>query len=326
MSWVPFSVADDGADGCAAVNFSTTGARSAYLGVLCVLLGAIGFSGKAVIVKLAYQYSVDVMTLLALRMIISLPFFAAMALWSRMGGGGPRMTRADWLAIIGLGFIGYYIGSYLDFAGLQYVSAGLGRLILYLHPTLVLILSALFFRQAIRSKHLLSLALSYGGIVLVFYEQLSVGHDRGALLLGGGLVFASAVTYAIYLIAGSRVVLRLGSMRFTAYASITACAFVIVHFMITHGPAALSVAPQVYWLTLVMAVFSTVLPLWLVAEGLRRIGANQTALVGCIGPLSTIVLANLFLSEPISAIQLAGAMLVLAGVMIISVKPQATKS
>jgi drug/metabolite transporter (DMT)-like permease len=297
-------------------------ARHAYVGVACVLIGTIGFSGKAVIVKLAYHYPVDVMTLLALRMICSLPFFLAMAAWAGLRGSGAKMTRNDWLAVIGLGFIGYYLGSYLDFAGLQYVSAGLGRLILYLYPTLVLILSALFLGQAIRKRHMLSLALSYGGIVLVFYEQMGIGGDHHALLIGGSLVFASAATYAIYLLAGSRIVFKLGSMRFTAYTSIAACLFVIAHFMITHGRSALTVPHQVYLLAIVMAVFSTVLPLWLMAEGLRRIGANQAALVGCIGPISTIVFARIFLDEPISAVQLFGAVLVLAGVMIISLKPK----
>lgn len=298
------------------------GARHAYVGVACVLIGTIGFSGKAVIVKLAYHYPVDVMTLLALRMICSLPFFIAMAMWAGLSGGGAKMTRSDWFAVTGLGFVGYYLSSYLDFAGLQYISAGLGRLILYLHPTLVLILSALFLGQAIRARHMLSLALSYGGIVLVFYEQMGLGGDRHALLLGGGLVFAGAVTYAVYLLAGSRVVLKLGSMRFTAYASIAACVFVIAHFMITHDPSALEVPRQVYWLAIVMAVFSTVVPLWLIAEGLRRIGANQAALVSCIGPISTIALANLFLDEPVSAVQLFGATLVLVGVMLVSVRPK----
>lgn len=299
------------------------GARSAYIGVACVLIATIGFSGKAVIVKLAYQYPVDVMTLLALRMMCALPFFVAMAMWSGFSGVEKQLSRNDWLAIIGLGFIGYYLSSYLDFAGLQYISAGLARLILYLYPTLVLILSALFLGQAIRQRHMLSLALSYGGIVLVFYEQMGIGGNHQALLLGGSLVFASAATYAIYLLAGSRIVLKLGSMRFTAYTSIAACVFVIAHFMITHGPPALAVPHQVYWLTLLMAVFSTVLPLWLMAEALRRIGANQAALVACFGPISTFVLARIFLDEPIGAVQLIGAVLVLAGVMIISVKPLA---
>lgn len=300
------------------------GARNAYIGVACVLLGSIGFSGKTVIIKLAYQYDVDVITLLALRMLFALPFFLAMAWWA--GGGATPMTRRDWFAIIALGFIGYYVGSYLDFAGLQYITAGLGRLILYLYPTLVLVFSALFLKQPIRGRHLVSLALSYGGIALVFQHEAGLGDDLPRTLLGAGLVFASAVAYAIYLIAGSGIVQKLGSMRFTAYASMSASFFVVAHFMVTHGPARLVVAHEVYGLTLLMAVLSTVLPLWLMAEGLKRIGANQVSLVGCIGPISTIAFAHAFLGEPVTGYQLAGATLVLAGVMIISVKPQTAVS
>ena len=298
------------------------GARHAYIGVACVLIATIGFSGKAVIVKLAYQYPVDVMTLLALRMICALPFFVAMAMWSGFSGVEKKLSRNDWLTIIGLGFIGYYLSSYLDFAGLQYISAGLGRLILYLYPTLVLILSALFLGQAIRKRQMLSLALSYGGIVLVFYEQMGIGGNHQALLLGGSLVFASAATYAIYLLAGSRIVLKLGSMRFTAYTSIAACVFVIAHFMITHGPSALAVPHQVYWLTLLMALFSTVLPLWLMAEALRRIGANQVAIIGAAGPVTTIFLGWLGLEERMTLLQIIGAVLVLAGVLLVTIKPK----
>ena len=174
---------------------AATGARNAYVGVACALIGSIGFSGKTVIVKLAYQYGVDVMTLLALRMLCALPFFLAMAWWA--GGGGTQMARRDWVAIIALGFIGYYLGSYLDFAGLQYISAGLGRLILYLYPTLVLLLSALFLQQPIRARHLASLALSYGGIALVFNHEVGIGEDLRLMALGAVLVFAGAVTYAI---------------------------------------------------------------------------------------------------------------------------------
>jgi drug/metabolite transporter (DMT)-like permease len=301
-----------------------TGARSAYLGVACAIVGSIGFSGKTVIVKLAYQYGVDPLTLLALRMLFSLPFFLLMAWWA--GGSGLRMTRRDWVAVIGLGCLGYYLGSYLDFAGLQHISAGLGRLILYLYPTLVVLLSALVLRQPIHGRHLLSLVLSYGGIALVFNAETRLGDDLGRVMLGAGLVFAGAITYAIYLIAGSRIVQKLGSMRFTAYASSAASCFVLSHFAAMRGTAQLAVAHEVYWIVLVMAVFSTVLPLWLMAEGLRRIGANQVALVGCIGPLSTIVFARIFLGEPITLIQLAGAGLVLAGVIIISVKPQSAQA
>lgn len=295
--------------------------RSAYIGVACTIAGSICFSGKTVIVKLAYQYGVDVMTLLALRMLFALPFFVAMAWWA--GPAPIALTRRDWLAVLGLGFTGYYLGSYFDLAGLQYISASLGRLILYLHPTIVLLISALFLKQPVRMRHLVSLALSYGGIVLVFASEIALEGALGTMLLGAALVFAGAVSYAIYLIAGARMVQKLGAMRFTAYASTTATFFVVATFMATHGPGELVVQREVYILTLILSVFATVVPLWLVAEGLRRIGANQVALVACIGPLSTIALAHVFLDEPVTWIQLAGAALVLGGVVIISLRPQA---
>jgi len=303
------------------VSLSTT-ARSAYLGVACAILGSIAFSGKTIIVKLAYQHGVDVLTLLALRMLFALPFFLAMAWWA----GAAHLQRRDWISVAALGFTGYYLGSYLDFAGLQYISAGLGRLILYLYPTIVVLMSALFLKQPIRGRHVLSLALSYSGIALVFNEEIKLSAQWNLLLWGAGLVFASAITYAIYLIVGSRYVQKMGSMRFTAYAATSASFFVIAHFMALRGPAQLAVPQEVYVLTLIMAVFTTVMPLWLMAEGLKRIGANQVALVGCIGPLSTMVLGQIFLGEAITLIQMLGAGLVLAGVLIISLKPQAARA
>ena len=296
--------------------------RNAWIGIACTIAGSIGFSGKTVIVKLAYGYGVDVMTLLALRMLFALPLLLAMAWWA--GSPSAMITRRDWLSMLALGFVGYYLGSYLDLAGLQYISASLGRLILYLYPTVVLVISALFLGQSIRPRQLVSLALSYGGIVLVFQSELALEGPPGAIALGAALVFGGAVTYAIYLIAGVRIVQKLGSMRFTAYAALAASFFVIATFMATHGASRLLVPQEVYGLTLVLAVFSTVVPIWLLAEGLKRIGANQVALVACVGPLSTIALAHVFLGEPITSIQLAGAGLVLAGIVIISLKPQAT--
>ena len=292
--------------------------RNASIGIACTLVGAVGFSGKTVIVKLAYRYGVDTMTLLALRMLFALPFFLAMAWWAGMPSA---LTRSDWLKVIALGFLGYYLGSYLDLAGLQYISAGLGRLILYLYPTLVLAMSAAFLGARIGRRELVSLALSYGGIVIVFGTEASHVADLSAVALGGLLVFGSAVTYATYLVAGSHLVRKLGSMRFSAYASIVASCFVIGTFVGLRGTAALSAPHEVYVLTLVLAVFSTVLPLWFMAEGLRRIGPNQASLVACVGPIATIVFAAMFLGEPITAVQSLGAALVLAGVMIISLKP-----
>jgi drug/metabolite transporter (DMT)-like permease len=299
---------------------SSSRTRSAYIGIACTVAGAIGFSAKTVIVKLAYRYGVDVLTLLALRMLFALPFFVAMAWWA--GRPARPLTRRDWSTVAALGFIGYFVGSYLDLAGLQYISASLGRLILYLYPTIVIILSAVFFGQRIELRHVVSLALSYGGIFLVFGSELDLQAPLGDVMLGAGLVFCGAVTYAVYLVAGARIVQTLGSMRFTAYASAIASFFVLGTFGATHGVSALDVPRGLYLLTLVLAVFSTVLPLWLLAEGLRRIGANQVALVACVGPLSTIALAHVFLDEPVTSVQLVGAALVLAGIVIISLRPQ----
>ncbi len=303
------------------VNSSSI-STSAYIGIACAFIGAVSFSAKTIIVKLAYQHGVDPITLLALRMLIALPFFILMAWW----GGATHLQRNDWLAVIGLGFTGYYLGSLLDFSGLQYISAGLGRLILFLYPTIVVLMSAAFLKQPIQKRHVLSLLLSYTGIALVFREEIKPTGDWNLMLLGGALVFASAVTTALYYVAGSRYVQKIGSMRYTAYASISASVFVVAHFMAMHGPAKLDVAHDVYVLATIMAIFSTVLPLWLIAEGLKRVGANQVALVSCVGPISTMNFGQIFLGEAITAMQWAGAVLVLSGVLIISLKPQAASS
>jgi len=294
--------------------------RSFHIGIACVLIGAIGFSGKPVLVKAAYQYGVDTTTLLALRMLFSAPWFLAMAWWA--GRPATAITGRDIAGIIALGFVGYYLASFLDLAGLQYISAGFGRLILYLYPTLVLLMSAIFLKQPLRGLQMLSLVLSYAGIALVFSAEASLGDDFSLTLLGAALVFASAIAYATYLVAGSRLVHRFGSMRFTAYASLLATGFVMAHFFAIRPVQALVVDNNVYALVAILAVFSTVVPLWLMAEGLKRIGANQVSLVGCIGPLATMAFAWAFLGEVITPVQLAGAILVLAGVLIISMKPQ----
>ena len=301
---------------------ATDAGRNTSIGIVCTLIGAVGFSGKTVIVKLAYRYGVDTMTLLALRMLFALPFFLLMAWWAGMPSA---LARRDWLHVIGLGFMGYYLGSYLDLAGLQCISAGLGRLILYLYPTLVLAFSALFLKTRVGRRELVSLALSYGGIVIVFGTEMKYGGELSTIALGGVLVFGSAVTYAAYLVAGSSLVRKLGSMRFTSYASIAASCFVLGTFFAMRGADALAVPHEVYGLAVILSVFSTVLPLWFMAEGLKRIGANQASLVACIGPVATIAFASMFLGEPVTAVQSAGAAFVLAGVMIISLKRSAKK-
>ena len=296
--------------------------RRALWGPLLVVIAATGFSFKAIFIKVLYaEFPVDPETLLALRMLFALPFFLVMAALSR--DRARQLERRDWLMLIAMGFIGYYLSSYLDFLGLQYISAGLERLILFLQPTMVVLLSALFFKTAIRRHHAISLALSYTGIALVFASNIMLAPDPHAILLGGGLVFLSALFYAFYMIGSGRVIPRVGAARFTGYASTAACGFAIGQFFVLRGVDALAQPAKVYWLCVAMALISTVMPIWLMAEGIKRIGANQVAMIAAIGPVLTIFFGWLILNEAITIVQIAGAALVLAGVLLVSLKAEA---
>jgi drug/metabolite transporter (DMT)-like permease len=295
-----------------------------WAGPLFAIVGTLGFSFKAILIKLAYAWHpVDATTLLTLRMIYSLPFFVFMAWVARDTG---PIARADWLRLLWLGFVGYYLASLLDFIGLQYITASLERLVLYLYPTMVVLLSALLHRKPIGRRAAMALALSYAGIVFVFWGDIRVSGDPRAVAIGGSLVFASAFCYAVYLVSAGGLIARLGSMRFIAWAMIASTVFVLAQFALTRPLAALDVPPGIHGLALAMAIFATVLPTWLIAEAIRRIGANQSSLVGSMGPVFTIGLGAMMLGEPVHAVQLVGATLVLAGVLLVSLKRTATPS
>jgi drug/metabolite transporter (DMT)-like permease len=288
-------------------------------GSLMAVAGVLGFSFKAVLVKLAYAaHPVDPVTLLALRMLYALPLFAGMAFVAERARDARPMTRHDVLTLAWLGFVGYYLASYLDFAGLQYVSASLERLVLFLYPTIVVLLSALFLRQRITRRVLIALALSYAGIALVFLHDLR-NADRGRdVALGGALVFGSAFCYAAYLVGAGPAIARLGSRRFIAWVLLASTVFVLAQFLLMRPLAALAVPWTVHALAIAMAVLSTFVPVWLVAEALKRIDANTVALVGSLGPVFTIGFGHALLDEPLHAIQFAGVALVLAGVLLVS--------
>ncbi len=293
-----------------------------WIGPLCSVLGVLGFSFKAILVKLAYAWHpVDPVTLLTLRMLFAAPFFVAMAWWAGRRPDARRITPRDWRALAWLGFIGYYLSSLLDFIGLMYITAALERLVLYLYPTMVLVLSIMLRGRRVTRREVAALAVSYAGIALVFAHDLSVGGDARALWIGGALVFASALSYAAYLIGAGDVIARLGSMRFIAWAMLLSCVFVFAQFALTRDLTALAVPTSIYALSLAMAVFSTVVPTWLVAEAVRRLGANTSSLIGSLGPVFTIGLGAMILGEAVHGIQLAGAALVLAGVMLVTLRP-----
>jgi len=286
------------------------------LGLALAIVGAALFSGKAIVVKLAYRYGVDATTLIALRMLFSAPFFVAVYLWT--AGRAAPISRGDHLRLIVIGLLGYYAASYLSFLGLMYVSAALERLILYLTPTLVLLFSVLFLAKRLQRIDLVALSLAYGGIVLVFWHDLRL-EGRG-ILIGSALVFGSAICYATYLVMSGELVRRIGAIRLTAYASIVSTVAVLIQFALLNPLASLAQPAEVYWLSLVNGLFSTVLPMFATMMAVERIGAGSTSLAGMVGPVVTIALGYVFLGEPVSGSQLAGTALVLAGIFVLSRK------
>jgi len=290
--------------------------RDAFIGVIFALLAAVGFSAKAIFVKLAYLESVDAITLLALRMAFSVPFFIGVALWVRLRHAEP-LSPHDWMLVLGLGLIGYYLSSFLDFLGLQYISAGLERMILFLYPTMTVILTALIYKRVIGRKTIAAMALCYTGIALVFLHDIEMKQD-GIVMLGAAFVFASTLSYSIYLVGAGHAIVRIGAMRFTAYAMVVASAASLLQFGLMRPMSALDLPTRVYELSLAMAIFSTVLPVFMLSFAIRRIGSGSASLIGSIGPVSTIYMAYIALHESISLLQIAGSSLVLAGVLIIS--------
>ncbi|WP_425505911.1 DMT family transporter [Tepidicella baoligensis] len=287
-------------------------------GLLLAAAGSVAFSGKAIIVKLAYRYGVDAVTLIMYRMLFALPLFLAMTWWATYRSPRPvePLTRRDWLGILGLGFSGYYLASFLDFWGLQYISASLERLILYLNPTLVLLLGWVLYRRRITGRQAGAMALSYAGVLLVFGHEVSF--DGWNTALGAALVFGSAVSYAVYLVYSGEMVQRLGSLRLVGWATTVACVLCLLQFVLLRPLSAAVVAPEVIALSVLNAVLCTAAPVVMVMMAIERIGSGLTAQTGMVGPMSTLIMGVLILGEPFNAWVLAGTVLVLAGVLWVS--------
>jgi len=278
----------------------------------------MAFSGKAIIVKLSYLYGVDAVTVIMYRMLFALPFFIAMGLWAErqaMARENP-LTRRDVIDIVGLGFVGYYLSSYLDFLGLQYITASLERLILYLNPTLVMLLGWVLYKKPIRPIRILAMGVSYCGVLLVFAHELALSGANVAL--GGVLILASAISYAVYLLYSGELVKRIGSLRLVGWATSVACVCCIAQFLLLRPLSAAAVPVEVLWLGVLNAVVCTVAPVLMVMMAIERIGAALTAQTGMIGPMSTIALGVLLLDEPLNLWIGVGTLLVLSGVFIVS--------
>jgi drug/metabolite transporter (DMT)-like permease len=285
-------------------------------GLLLAAIGSIAFSGKAIIVKLAYRHGVDAVTLIMYRMLFALPLFVAMAWWASRGQ--PALSTRDRWGVLGLGFSGYYLASFLDFWGLQYISASLERLILYLNPTLVLVLGWLLYGRRIGLRQAVAMAVSYAGMLLVLGHEVGFQGQGVMGAAGALLVFGSAISYAIYLVYSGEMVKRLGSLRLVGLASSVACVLCIAQFLLLRPLSAAVVAPEVLGLSVINAVLCTAAPVLLVMLAIERIGAGLAAQTGMIGPLSTIAMGVVLLDEPFDAWIIAGTLLVLGGVVLVT--------
>lgn len=295
-------------------------------GFVVTLAGAVLFSTKAIIVKLAFGSThTDPLTLLTLRMVFSLPFYVAAAFLVSGRKDNVKMTRPEWLLVTALGLCGYYLSSLFDFIGLQYISAGLERLILFLYPSFAVFISAYFFKQKIAGIQKVALLLTYTGIAIAYVGELSLDAENPHFYWGSFLVFVCAITYSIYIAGSGKVIPRIGATKFTAYAMLAATAGIFVHFAIAGNTRTLEASKELWTYGLALAIISTVLPSFMVSQGLKRIGSNNVAIISGVGPVSTILQAHFILHEKIFFEQIIGTALVIAGVLLIGWKRKPVK-
>ncbi len=294
-------------------------------GAILVFIGAIGFSSKAVLVKLSYLGSVDAITILTLRMLFALPIYLFVLYLNRrrLKIVSGSLASKDWFNILIMGFVGYYLASIFDFIGLQYITASLERLILFIYPTLVVVLSAIFLKKKISSIECLSLGLTYIGIIIVFFEN-SIA-TQANIWIGTFFVFSAALAYAFYQIGSGELIPKFGSINFTALAMVISSVAVFIHFLCFKNISSLFVSSDILWLAFYMAIIATVIPTFFIAEGVRILGAGQASIVASVGPISTIILAYIFLGESFGLLQLLGTILVLSGVLVVTLKKNEPK-
>ncbi len=289
-----------------------------FAGFLISLTGAILFSTKAIFVKLAFRSTqVDAVTLLSLRMLFSLPFYLVAAWMVSKKENKKVMSLRDWILIIMLGILGYYLSSLFDFIGLQYVSAGLERLILFLYPTFAVLINTFFFKAKLSRVQLIALALTYLGIGIAYFGELQVDTSNPKFFFGSFMIFLCAVTYSFYLVGTGRMVEKVGVTRYTAYAMLAATVGIFLNFLFTHRVQNIPFTPALTGYAIALAIIATVLPSFMMSNGMKRIGSNNVSIITSIGPVSTIIQAHFFLGEQIIAAQVFGTTLVIAGVILI---------
>ena len=289
-------------------------------GILIGILGVILFSTKAVLVKLAYLYEISSLELLLFRMLFSLPVYIAILALLPKRQKVP-LERKDVLWLLVFGFLGYYLASYFDFLGLNYIKAGLERIILFIYPTIVVLLSYLFFKDKLSKKQCISITITYLGVVITFWSEIDISGDK--TLWGGFLVLLSAITYASYIVGSGWLIPKYGVLRFTCYAMLVATCCVIVHYSVAEDWDLWHFPKEVYGYAIAMAIIATIIPSFLVSEAIKRLGASNFSILGSVGPISTILLAYVFLGERLTWLQLLGMSVVIFGVTVLSKQKKA---
>lgn len=289
--------------------------KSNSLGVVLAILGVVLFSAKAIMVKLAYVYNIDSVSLLLLRMIFSLPVYIIIALIVKPENKDD-IKKTDYLWLVFFGFVGYYLASYFDFEGLNYIKAGLERIVLFVYPTLVLLISRVFLKTKISKIQVFAIIMTYLGVLTAFSGELDLSSDN--LYLGVGLIFLSAFTYAMYLVGSGWLIPKFGVLCFTSYAMIVSTICVLLHYVFTHEIDLLGYPNEVYLLGVAMAILSTIIPSFLVSKSIKLIGSSNFSIIASIGPISTILLAYVFLGEQLSVHQVMGTIIVIGGIWLVS--------
>jgi drug/metabolite transporter (DMT)-like permease len=302
---------------------SSTRHTISLVGFLIAFIGAVLFSTKAIIVKKAFaEVHVDALTLLTIRMVFSLPFYLVAAFFITANKSNTKLTSKEWLYIIILGLFGYYLSSLFDFIGLQYISAGLERLILFLYPSFAVLINAFFFKQEIKRIQVWALVITYIGIGIAYFGELQIDTGNPNFYWGSFLIFLCSITYASYIAGSGYVIPKVGASKFTAYALLTSTAGVLLHYMLRGEYNMLQESKDLWWYGVLLALVATVVPTFMLSFALKKIGANNVAIISSVGPVSTIVQAHFILGEPIFTEQIIGTVLVLIGVLLLSIKPK----
>lgn len=290
--------------------------KSFIYGIILGLIGIVLFSSKAVMVKMAYQYNIDAVSVLLFRMLFSFPFYVVIAIVYRKKSNEVVLVKNDYLWVAFFGIVGYYLSSYFDFVGLIYIKASLERIILFLYPTIVILFNKLFLKQTVSKEQIYAIVLTYVGIIIAFWNEVAIsGSDT---YLGGFFILLCAITYAAYLSGSGWLIPKFGVMKFTAYVMIVSCICVFIHYGITNKIDLLNYPWQVYLLGFLIAIFATVIPSFLVSTSIKLISSSNFAVIAAVGPISTIILAAIFLNEQLTLLQLLGAFAVIIGISLVS--------